>query len=233
MERNDLIRENGPIFVGQGRALNDHAAGDLRVVVVGNPCNTNCLIAMRNAADIPDDRFTAMTRLDHNRARAQLAAKAGCLDTEVGGVTIFGNHSSTQYPDYQNATIGGRPADEVISDKVWLQGEFIETVQLRGASIIEARGLSSAASAANAAIDHMRDWETGTAEGDWVSMAVPTDGSYSVPAGVICGLPVTCDGNGGWRVKDDLKLDEFAQDKFDASVRELLAEKEVVADLLE
>ena len=232
MERKDLIRENGPIFVGQGQALNNSAASDVRIIVVGNPCNTNCLIAMKNAPDIPSERFTAMTRLDHNRAMAQLAQKAGVPVADVDGVTIFGNHSSTQYPDFQNATIGGKSAADAIGDRGWLEGEFIKTVQQRGAAIINARGLSSAASAANAAIDHMHDWEFGTPDGRWVSMAIPSDGSYGVPADLICGYPVETDGKGGYAVRQGLELDDFAKAKFDASVKELLEEREVVADLL-
>ncbi|MFT7617228.1 MAG: malate dehydrogenase [Planctomycetota bacterium] len=232
MERKDLILDNGPIFTGQGKAVNDHAAEDVRVIVVGNPCNTNALIAMANAPDIPKQRFTAMTRLDHNRAMAQLANKAGKQTSCVTNVTIFGNHSATQYPDFQNAKIGGTPAEEVIGDRSWLEGEFITTVQQRGAAIIKARGLSSAASAANAAIDHMHDWEFGTKDGEWVSMAVPSDGSYDTPEGMIIGFPCICDGKGGYSIVQGLELDDFAKAKLQATVDELKHEAEIVKDLL-
>ena len=232
MERKDLIRDNGPIFIGQGKALNDHVADDVRILVVGNPCNTNCLIAMSNAPDIPQQRFTAMTRLDHNRAMAQLAKKANKQASEVVGVTIFGNHSATQYPDFENAKIDAVAATSVIGDEAWLQGEFITTVQKRGAAIIEARGLSSAASAASAAIDHMREWEFGSPAGEWTSMAVVSDGSYGSPAGLIVGLPCRCDGQGGWEVVQGLVLSDFAKGKFQASIAELKEEREIVADLL-
>jgi len=232
MERKDLIRDNGPIFTEQGKALEAGAAADVRILVVGNPCNTNCLIAMHNAPGIPNDRFTAMTRLDHNRAIAQLAKKAGVLCGEVTDVTIFGNHSSTQYPDFQNARIRGEPAESVIGDRAWLEGEFIKTIQLRGAAIIEARGASSAASAANAAIDHMHDWEFGTPEGGWVSMAVPSDGSYDVPGDLICGYPVACDGKGSWSIVQGLELDAFAREKLAVTIKELEDEKALVQDLL-
>ncbi len=231
-ERNDLIRDNGPIFTGQGKALNEGAASDVRIVVVGNPCNTNCLIAMHHAPDIPRDRFTAMTRLDHNRARHQLAAKAGAPVSEVTGVTIFGNHSSTQYPDFENATIGGKPAAEVIGDVNWLQNDFIRTVQQRGAAIIQARGSSSAASAANAAINHMHDWEFGTPEGEWVSMAVPSDGSYGAPEDLIVGMPCEIDPDSGWSIVQGLELDDFAKGKLEATYEELKRERELVNDLL-
>lgn len=232
MLRKDLILDNGPIFTGQGQALNDHASENVRIVVVGNPCNTNCLIAMHHAPKIPASRFTAMTRLDHNRAMACLATRAGRPVSDVSGVTIFGNHSATQYPDFQNATIGDSSAAAAIADQGYLQGEFISTVQQRGAAIIDARGLSSAASAANAAVDHMRDWELGTPEGGWVSMAVVSDGSYGVPEGLICGFPVRTDGDGGWEIVKDLELDDFAQAKLQTTVAELEEEKTVVADLL-
>ncbi len=232
MLRKDLILDNGPIFTGQGRALNDHASEDVRIVVVGNPCNTNCLIAMHHAPRIPADRFTAMTRLDHNRASACLAGRAERAVSDVSGVTIFGNHSATQYPDFQNVTIAGSSAVDAIDDRDYLEGEFISTVQQRGAAIIEARGLSSAASAANAAIDHMRDWEFGTPEGSYVSMAVVSDGSYGVPEGLICGFPVRTDGEGGWEIVKDLELDDFAMAKLQTTVDELQEEKTIVADLL-
>ncbi|MEE9394300.1 MAG: malate dehydrogenase [Planctomycetota bacterium] len=231
MERKDLILDNGPIFTGQGKALNDHAARDVRVVVVGNPCNTNCLIAMHHAPDLPKSAFTAMTRLDHNRAMAQLANKAGKMVSEVAGVTIFGNHSATQYPDFENASVAGQSATDACGGRSWLEGDFISTVQKRGAAIINARGLSSAASAANAALDHMRDWEFGT-DGVAVSMAVESDGSYGVPEGLICGFPVRCDGKGGYSIVGDLELSEFAQGKLMISVAELKEEKAIVSDLL-
>ena len=232
MLRKDLILDNGPIFTGQGKALNDHASEDVRVVVVGNPCNTNCLIAMNHAPRIAARQFTAMTRLDHNRAMACLGKRSGRAVSDVKGVTIFGNHSATQYPDSQNASIGGEAAAAVVDDAAYLEGEFITTVQQRGAAIIEARGLSSAASAANAAIDHMRDWEFGTPDGEWVSMAVVSDGSYGVPEGLICGFPVRTDGEGGWEIVNDLELDDFARTKLAATVAELEEEKTIVADLL-
>jgi malate dehydrogenase len=232
MERGDLIRENGPIFTGQGRAVNDHAASDVRVVVVGNPCNTNCLIAMHSAPDVPDDRFSAMTRLDQNRAQAQLAARAGVATTEVKNTLIWGNHSATQVPDFKNTTIGGRSAGEVITDTEWLRGEFFATVQKRGAAIIAARGLSSAASAANGLVDHVRDLRTATPAGEWRSVCVKSDGSYDVPEGLISSFPVRADGKGGWEIVQGLELDDFLQEKLAASAAELAGEKEVVADLL-
>ncbi len=196
MERGDLLEANGAIFTVQGKAINDHAADDVRVLVVGNPANTNCLIAQRNAPDVPAERFTAMMRLDHNRAKSQLAQKAGVPVASVTKMTIWGNHSASQYPDIFHAEIDGRPAAEVVSDRAWLTDDFIPTVQKRGAAVIEARGASSAASAANAAIDHVHDWVLGTPAGDWVSMGIPSDGSYGVPEGLIAGLPVTTsDGN--------------------------------------
>ena len=191
MERKDLLEANGAIFTGQGKALSDNAADDVRVLVVGNPANTNALIAMNNAPKIDDRRFTAMTRLDHNRAKAQLAAKAGVAITEVTNMTIWGNHSATQYPDLFHAKVGGKNAAELIGDQGWLEQTFIPTVQQRGAAVIEARGLSSAASAANAAVDHVRDWMQGTTGDDWVSMAVPSDGSYGVPEGLMSSFPCT------------------------------------------
>ena len=192
MERSDLLEANGGIFKPQGQALNDHAASDIRVLVVGNPANTNCLIAQSNAPDIPRERFTAMTRLDHNRAIAQLAKKTGAAVAEITKVTIWGNHSATQYPDIFHAEVKGENAAEVVDDQSWLEDDFIPTVQKRGAAIIEARGASSAASAANAAIDHVHDWVLGTPEGDWVSMAIPSDGSYGVEEGLISSFPVRC-----------------------------------------
>ena len=232
MERNDLIRENGPIFTGQGRAINDHASSDVRVVVVGNPCNTNCLIAMHSAPDVPDERFSAMTRLDQNRAQAQLAAKAGVPTTSVENTLIWGNHSATQVPDYVHATIDGRSAAEVIGDEEWLRGEFFAAVQKRGAAIIQARGLSSAASAANALIDHVRDLTSSTPAGSWRSVCVASDGSYDVPAGLISSFPVRADGAGGRQIVPGLELDAFLRAKLDASIAELEREKSLVADLL-
>ena len=192
MERSDLLEANGGIFKPQGQALNDHAASDIKVLVVGNPANTNCLIAKSNAPDIPAERFTAMMRLDHNRAIAQLASKAGAAVSDITNMTIWGNHSATQYPDIFHAKVKGQNAAEVVNDQEWLENDFIPTVQKRGAAIIEARGASSAASAANAAIDHVHDWVLGTPAGDWVSMAIPSDGSYGVDEGMISSFPVTC-----------------------------------------
>jgi malate dehydrogenase len=232
MERNDLIKDNGGIFTGQGRAINDHAAPDVRVVVVGNPCNTNCMIAMHSAPDLPRQRFSAMTRLDQNRAQAQLALKAGVATAQVKNTLIWGNHSSTQVPDFHNTTIGGRPADQVIRDRAWLEGEFFKTVQQRGAAIIAARGVSSAASAANALIDHVRDLSTPTPAGEWRSVCVASDGSYGVPAGLVSSFPVRADGKGGWEIVPGLPLDGFFQAKLAASVAELEQEKAVVAHLL-
>ncbi|HED67007.1 MAG TPA: malate dehydrogenase [Planctomycetes bacterium] len=232
MERGDLIRENGPIFTGQGRAINDHAASDVHVVVVGNPCNTNCLIAMHSAPDIPDERFSAMTRLDQNRAQAQLANKAGVQTTSVKNTLIWGNHSATQVPDFVHATIDGKPATEVIDDRAWLEGEFIETVQKRGAAIIQARGLSSAASAANALIDHVRDLRGATPDGEWRSVCVKSDGSYGVPEGLISSFPVRADGKGGREIVQGLELDDFLQDRLEKTIAELTHERELVSDLL-
>jgi malate dehydrogenase len=231
MERADLLEANGAIFTTQGRALNDNAADDLRVLVVGNPANTNCLIAMSNAPDIPRERFTAMMRLDHNRAVAQLAVKAGAPVREVTNMTVWGNHSPTQYPDIFHATVSGRPAGEAVSDRAWLEGEFLPTVQKRGAAVIEARGASSAASAANAAIDHVRDWMLGTPEGEWVSMGVPSDGSYGVEEDLISGFPCTCS-NGTWSIVEGLEIDaDFSRPRIDASVDELKEERDAVRGL--
>jgi len=232
MERGDLVRENGPIFTGQGRAINDHAAPDVRVAVVGNPCNTNCLIAMHSAPDVPDERFTAMTRLDQNRAQNQLARRAGVPVQDVENTLIWGNHSATQVPDFRNTTIGGRPVADVIGDRAWLEREFFETVQKRGAAVIEARGLSSAASAANALIDHVRDLCAKTPAGEWRSVCVKSDGSYGVPEGLISSFPVVSDGAGGWSIASGLELDEFLRQKLAASAAELEGERELVADLL-
>ncbi len=231
MERSDLLSANGAIFTEQGKAIAASAADDVRILVVGNPANTNALIAMNNAEGVPAERFTAMTRLDHNRALAQLAAKAGASVADVTRMTIWGNHSATQYPDVFHAEVAGKPAfDAVGNDQAWLEGEFIPTVQQRGAAIIKARGLSSAASAANAAIDHVRSWALGTPAGDWVSMAVPSDGSYGVPEGLISGFPVTCAG-GRYEIVQGLEVDEFSRGRIDASVAELEGERDAVAGL--
>ncbi len=227
MERSELLEANGAIFTVQGKALSDHAADNVKVLVVGNPANTNCLIAMNNAPDIPRERFTAMMRLDHNRAKAQLAKKAGAHVREVQSMTIWGNHSATQYPDITHALIGGRPAPEVVDDRGWLVDEFIPSVQKRGAAIIEARGASSAKSAASAAVDHVRDWAHGTPEGDWVSMAVCSDGSYDVEEGLISGFPCTCAG-GEWSIVDGLDIDDFSRERIDATVNELKEERDTV-----
>ena len=230
MERGDLIRENGPIFVSQGKAL-EKAAADIRVLVVGNPCNTNCLIARRNAPGIPDDRWFAMTRLDHNRAVNQLAGKAGVDVNSVARVTIWGNHSATQYPDYHHALINGEPATSVIDDEAWLQEEFIGRVQKRGAEVIEARGKSSAASAANAICDHTRTFHHGTAENDWTSAAVVSDGSYGITEGLLASFPIQASPD-GWEIVQDLEINEFSRGKIDASVEELERERDMVVDLL-
>ncbi|HOK76573.1 MAG TPA: malate dehydrogenase [Verrucomicrobiota bacterium] len=231
MERKDLLGINGRIFVNQGRAIQQHAASDVRVLVVGNPCNTNCLICMTNAPDIPRDRFFAMTRLDENRAKALLARKAGVEITSVTNVTIWGNHSATQYPDFINARISGKPVIDVITDRAWLEREFISAVQQRGAEIIRARGSSSAASAANAVIDSVRSLVFPTEPGDWHSVAVCSDGSYGVEPGLICSFPVRHDGV-RWQIVRGLEIDEFSRSKIDASVAELRAERAMVADLL-
>ncbi len=231
MLRKDLLQANGPIFTGQGRAINDHAADDVRVVVVGNPANTNCLIAMNNAPDVPDERFTAMTRLDHNRASSQLARKAGVPVSSVRRVTIWGNHSSTQYPDASHALLGDKPAPEVINDESWMRETFIPTVQERGAAIIQARGQSSAASAANACIDHVRSWHHGTAEGDWTSMAIPSTGDYDTPTGVIFSYPVVV-ADGRYEVVRGLSLSDFDRERIAATGTELSEERSAVEDLL-
>jgi malate dehydrogenase len=230
MERNDLLEANGAIFTVQGKALSDNAAAGVRVLVVGNPANTNCLIAQSSAPGIAPDRFTAMTRLDQNRAMAQLAARSGRPVAEVTNMTIWGNHSATQYPDVFHARIAGRPAQEMIGDQRWVEKDFIPTVQKRGAAIIEARGSSSAASAASAAIDHVHDWVSGTPEGEWVSMAIPSDGSYGVPEGLISSFPVTCAG-GRYRIVDGLAIDDFSRARIDASVAELGEERDAVRKL--
>jgi len=229
MERKDLLEANGAIFTVQGKALDDSAADDIRVLVVGNPANTNCLIAMNNAPNIPNERFTAMTRLDHNRAMAQLAAKTGTTVNDIKKMTIWGNHSATQYPDVFHATVDGKPGGDLV-DQAWLEGEFIPTVQQRGAAIIEARGLSSAASAANAAIDHVRTWMLGTDDGDWVSMAIPSDGSYGVAEGIISSFPVTCR-DGRYEIVQGLDLDDFSRERIDTSVGELVEERDTVVEL--
>jgi malate dehydrogenase len=230
MERSDLLQANGGIFKPQGRAINDHAADDVRVLVVGNPANTNCLIAMGNAPDVPRERFTAMTRLDHNRAIAQLAKKTGAAVREITNMTVWGNHSTTQYPDLFNARVGGRNAAEVVGDNAWIEQEFIPTVAKRGAAIIEARGASSAASAANAAIDHVRDWTRGTPPGDWVSMSVCSDGSYDVEEGLISSFPCTC-ADGEWAIVEGLDVNDFSRQRIDASVDELRQERDAVREL--
>lgn len=230
MERADLLQANGAIFTGQGKALNDHASGDVKVLVVGNPANTNCLIAMNNAPEIPDQQFTAMTRLDHNRAISQLADTTGANVTDISQMTIWGNHSATQYPDLFHATVKGAVAAEAVGDQAWLEDDFIPTVQKRGAAIIEARGASSAASAANAAVDHMRDWLAGTPEDDWVSMAVVSDGSYGVPEGLISSFPCTTR-EGNWEIVGGLDIDDFSRTRIDASVTELADERDAVAEL--
>ena len=231
MERKDLLEANGAIFTVQGKALSDNAADDVRVLVVGNPANTNCLIAMNNAPGIAPERFTAMTRLDHNRAKAQLAARLSVHTTDVTRMTIWGNHSATQYPDVFHAEVQGKNAAELVNDQAWLEDTFIPTVQQRGAAIIEARGLSSAASAANAAIEHVRDWVLGSPDGDWVSMAVPSDGSYGIPAGVIYGYPVTCK-NGDYQIVQGLAINEFSRQRMDATHKELLEERDGVKELI-
>jgi malate dehydrogenase len=230
MERGDLLEANGGIFKPQGEALNAHAASDVKILVVGNPANTNCLIAQSNAPDIPRQRFTAMMRLDHNRAIAQVAGKTGVAISDVSNMTIWGNHSATQYPDVFHAKVNGQNAVEAIGDREWIEGDFIPTVQKRGAAIIEARGASSAASAANAAIDHVRDWVRGTPDGDWVSMAIPSDGTYGIGEGIFAGHPVTCQG-GEYTVVEGLDVDEFSRSRIDASVKELNEERDAVKQL--
>jgi malate dehydrogenase len=230
MERGDLLEANGGIFKPQGEALGAHAASDIKVLVVGNPANTNCLIAQSNAPDIPRERFTAMTRLDHNRAIAQLAKKTGATVKDITNMTIWGNHSATQYPDIFHAKVAGQNAAQVVSDQSWLENDFIPTVQKRGAAIIEARGASSAASAANAAIDHVHDWVLGTPPGDWVSMAIPSDGSYGVEEGIISSFPCTTS-NGSYEIVQGLEIDDFSRSRIDASVNELKEERDAVKEL--
>jgi malate dehydrogenase len=230
MERSDLLEANGGIFKPQGEAIAAGAADDVRVLVVGNPANTNCLIAMNNADGVPRERFTAMMRLDHNRAKAQLAKKAGAHVRDVKKLAIWGNHSATQYPDITHAEVGGKPATDLITEKEWVESDFIPTVQKRGAAIIEARGASSAKSAASAAIDHVRDWMLGSPEGDWVSMGVPSDGSYEIEQGLISGFPCTCTG-GEWKLVEGLEIDDFSRERIDASVNELKEERDAVQGL--
>jgi len=230
MERKDLLSANGQIFGPQGKAINDHASRQVKVLVVGNPANTNCLIAASSAPDLDPRQFTAMTRLDHNRALSQLAEKTGAPSTTIRRMTIWGNHSATQYPDIAHSTIDGKPARELV-DESWYRETFIPTVQQRGAAIIKARGASSAASAASAAIDHIRDWAHGTADGDWVSMAVPADGSYGIPPGVVYSYPCTCTG-GSWEIVQELAVDEFSRGKMAATEKELREERAAVEELL-
>ena len=229
MERADLLSANGGIFGPQGEALNAGAADDIKVLVVGNPANTNALIAASHAPDIPSSRFTAMTRLDHNRALAQLATKAGCHVTDIDKVTVWGNHSSTQYPDLTQATVKGAPVTDILADRAWVEDDFIPTVAKRGAAIIDARGASSAASAASAAIDHVHDWVLGTS-GSWTSSSVMSDGSYGVPEGIISSFPCTSE-NGEWKIVQGLEIDDFSRGKIDASAAELVEEKNTVASM--
>ena len=230
MERGDLLEANGAIFTAQGKALNEVAAGDVRIGVTGNPANTNALIAMTNAPDIPQERFSALTRLDHNRAISQLAAKTGAAVTDIKKMTIWGNHSATQYPDVFHAEVGGRNAAEVVDDQAWIENDFIPTVAKRGAAIIEARGSSSAASAASATIDAARDWLTASADDDWVSMAVVSDGSYGVPEGLISSFPVVTK-DGTWEIVQGLEIDDFSRARIDASTAELADERNAVTEL--
>ena len=230
MERGDLLSANGAIFTAQGKALNAVAASDIRIGVTGNPANTNALIAMSNAPDIPTDRFSALTRLDHNRAISQLAAKTGAPVTDIKKMTIWGNHSATQYPDIFHAEVGGKNAAEVVNDQSWLENDFIPTVAKRGAAIIEARGSSSAASAASATIDAARNWLHGSPDGDWVSMAVRSDGSYGVPEGLVYSFPVTTK-DGNWEIVQDLDINDFSRAKMDATTAELIDERNAVTEL--
>jgi malate dehydrogenase len=233
MERKELLNINGKIFIGQGQAIQRQAASDVRVLVVGNPCNTNCLIAARNAPDVPRDRFFAMTRLDENRAKSQLAGKAGVPVREVTNLAIWGNHSSTMYPDFFNAKINGTPAPEVITDHEWLRGDFIATVQQRGAAIIKARGLSSAASAANAAVDTVRTLTHGTAPGDWTSVAVYSDGSaYGVEKDLMTSFPIAVRPGAQWEIVTGVPLNEFSQEKINGTINELKEEREAISELL-
>jgi malate dehydrogenase len=232
MERKELLGINGKIFVGQGKALAAQAAKDVRILVVGNPCNTNCLTAYHNGRDIPVERWTAMTRLDHNRARAALANKAGVGNEDVTNVTIWGNHSNTQYPDFTNAKIKGKPAPEVITDRSWLETVFVKQCQERGKAVIEKRGLSSALSAANGAIDHVKSLIAPTPKGDWVSAAVISSGQYGVPKGLVFGYPCTSDGKGTYSVVEGVKLDAFGQEKFKLTLKELEEERDAVKELI-
>src|SRR5437667_6761060 len=230
MERKELLGINGKIFVGQGKALAANAAKDVRILVVGNPCNTNCLVAYHNGRDIPAERWTAMTRLDHNRARTALARKAGAANADVTQVTIWGNHSNTQYPDFTNAKIKGKPAPEVITDRAWLENTFVPQCQNRGAAVIKARGSSSALSAANGALDHVRSWLQPTPAGDWVSAAVISKSEYAVPKGLVFSYPCRTDGKGALTPVEGVKLDAFGQEKFKITLNELLKEREAVKD---
>ena len=230
MERKDLLEANGAIFTVQGKAINDHASRGIKVLVVGNPANTNALIASRSAPDLDPRQFTAMMRLDHNRAISQLAARTGSTVPAIRRMTVWGNHSSTQYPDITHALVDGRPAPELV-DQAWLEGDFIPTVQQRGAAIIAARGASSAASAASAAIDHMRTWALGTADGDWVSMAIPSDGSYGIAEGIIYSYPVTCR-DGRYAIVQNLPVSDFSRARMDATAKELFEERDAVKHLL-
>lgn len=231
-QRKDLILKNGPIFVGQGKAIAKNAASDVRILVVGNPCNTNCLIAQRNGREVPADRWHAMTRLDHNRAVSALATKAGVGNEAVTCVTIWGNHSNTQYPDFTNAKIGGKPATSVITDRQWLENTFVPATQDRGKFIIDTTKVSSSFSAANGALDHVKSLVKGTPAGDWTSAAIVSKGEYGVPAGLVFGYPCTATGDGNWKVVEGLKLDAFGEAKFKKSLDELLQEQDVVKDLL-
>ncbi len=233
MERKELLGINGKIFVGQGKALAAHAAKDVRILVVGNPCNTNCLVGYNNGRDIPAERWTAMTRLDHNRARTALAKKAGAANADVTQVTIWGNHSNTQYPDFTNARIKGQPATEVIKDRAWLENTFVPMIQGRGAAVIKARGMSSAMSAANGALDHVKSLLSPTPANDWFSAATVSKGEYGVPAGLVFSYPCRSDGKGNLSVVEGVKLDAFGQQKFQTTLQELLEEKEAVKDLIQ
>src|SRR5438552_4192022 len=228
MERSELLSENGKIFTSQGKALSEHAASDVKVLVVGNPANTNCLIAMSNAPDIPRQRFTSMMRLDHNRAIAQLASKLAVPVSEVSKMGVWGNHSPTMYPNLFHVQVGGEQASARVDDQAWIESSFLPDVGKRGAAIIEARGASSAASAASAAIDHVHDWFAGTG-GEWVSMGVPSDGSYGIPEGLICGFPCVCQ-DGNYTIVEGLDLDDFSRSRIDASVQELMAERDTVSE---
>jgi malate dehydrogenase len=232
MERKDLLGMNGKIFVGQGQALAKNAASDVRILIVGNPCNTNCLVAYKNGKDIPAERWSAMTRLDHNRAVAALAKKSGVPNEAVTCVTIWGNHSNTQYPDFTNAKISGKPATAVITDRAWLEGTYVPQCQTRGAAIIKARGLSSAMSAANGAIDHVKSLLVPTPAGDWTSAAVVSAGEYGVPKGLVFGYPCTSDGKGNWKVVPGVSLDGYGKGMFQKTLQELLEEQDAVKDLL-